>query len=168
VLDRGLVGITEAANYSRLWLTISGALVAFGGPRGRRAAISGVLAVGIAASATNGPVKLAFRRRRPPSHPRPPLIPMPKSTSFPSGHSAAAFAFATGASARLPLLAPVLFPLAGTVAYSRVHVGVHFPSDVVIGSGLGVAAGLAAARLLAGSEPPAPETAVPTAAVSPA
>jgi len=167
-LDRGLVGITEAANYSRLWLTIAAALAAFGGPRGRRASVSGVLAVGIAASATNGPVKLAFRRRRPPSHPRPPLIPMPKSTSFPSGHSAAAFAFATGASARLPDLGPVLFPLAGAVAYSRVHVGVHFPSDVLIGSGLGLAAGLAAARMVGGQEPPAAAAIAPTAPVSPA
>jgi membrane-associated phospholipid phosphatase len=146
-LDRRLIGVTRAANHSQLWLAIAAALAVLGGQRGRRASRSGLLAVAIAAAVANGPLKLAFRRRRPPSRPRAPLIPMPRSTSFPSGHSAAAFAFATGASARLPLLGPLLFPLAGAVAYSRVHIGVHFPSDVLIGSGIGVAAGVAAARL---------------------
>lgn len=127
---------------------LAAALAAAGGDRGRQASRSGLLALAIAAILANGPVKLAFRRRRPPARPLAPLIPMPRSTSFPSGHSASAFAFATGASARLPLLIPVLFPLAGAVAYSRVHTGVHFPSDVLIGSAIGVGAGVAAARLL--------------------
>jgi len=147
-LDRGLVAVTRAANYSRLWLTIAAGIAVAGGERGRRASASGALAVAIAATVANGPVKLTFRRRRPPPRPLAPLIPMPRSTSFPSGHSAAAFAFATGASARMPVLAVGLVPLAAAVAYSRVHVGVHFPSDVLIGSGIGVAAGLAAARLV--------------------
>jgi undecaprenyl-diphosphatase len=72
---------------------------------------------------------------------------MPRSTSFPSGHSAAAFAFATGACAELPVLAPVLAPLAGTVAYSRVHIGVHYPSDVAAGAAIGIGSGLLAKRL---------------------
>ncbi len=153
-VDRALVGVTRAANYSRLWLAVAVALAVLGGDRGRRASRSGALAVAIAATVANGPVKLTFRRRRPPARPLAPLIPMPRSTSFPSGHSAAAFAFATGASARLPILAPVLFPLAGAVAYSRVHVGVHFPSDVLIGSAIGVASGVAAVRLRPSGAPP--------------
>jgi undecaprenyl-diphosphatase len=146
-VDRALVGVTRAANYSQLWLAIAAGLAVLGGERGRRASRSGALAVAIAATVANGPVKLTVRRRRPPSRPLPPLIPMPRSTSFPSGHSAAAFAFATGASARLPILGPMLFPLAGAVAYSRVHVGVHFPSDVLIGAAIGVASGIAVVRL---------------------
>jgi len=147
-LDRGLVTITEAANYSGLWLTIATGIALAGGRRGRQASASGTAAIAIAATVTNGPVKLAFRRRRPPHRPLAPLIPMPRSTSFPSGHSAAAFAFATGVSAVEPALGPVLLPLAITVAYSRVHVGVHFPSDVLAGSAVGVASGLIAARLI--------------------
>jgi undecaprenyl-diphosphatase len=72
---------------------------------------------------------------------------MPRSTSFPSGHSAAAFAFAIGASSELPALAPVLVPLAGAVAYSRVHTGVHYPSDVAGGVAIGIGSGALAAPM---------------------
>jgi undecaprenyl-diphosphatase len=146
-LDRALVAITRAANYSRLWLVIAGALAAFGGPRGRRAAGRGIVALMIAAGVANGPAKLLVRRRRPRPGSRPALIRVPRSPSFPSGHSAAAFAFATGASAELPSLAPLLLPLAGAVAYSRVHTGVHYPSDVVAGALVGIGSGALAARV---------------------
>jgi membrane-associated phospholipid phosphatase len=146
-LDRALVATTRAANYSRLWLAVAGGLAVFGGQGGRRAAGRGLAAIAIAAAVANGPAKLLVRRRRPSSPWRPTLIRKPRSTSFPSGHTAAAFAFATGVSTELPLLAPVLVPLAGAVAYSRVHTGVHYPSDVVAGVGIGVASGLLAARL---------------------
>jgi undecaprenyl-diphosphatase len=146
-LDGSLVAITRAANYSRLWLAIAGGLAAFGGRRGRRAAERGLIALALAAAVANGPAKLLVRRRRPFRHSRPTLIRIPRSTSFPSGHSATAFAFATGAGAELPLLAPVLIPLAGAVAYSRVHTGVHYPSDVMAGAAIGVGSGALAARL---------------------
>jgi undecaprenyl-diphosphatase len=146
-LDRSLVGISRAANYSRLWLLIAGGLAACGGPLGRRAAWQGIMAIAIAAGVANGPAKLLVRRRRPFRRSCPTLIRMPRSSSFPSGHSAAAFAFATGACDELPVLAPVLVPLAGAVAYSRVHTGVHYPSDVLAGAAIGMASGLLAGRL---------------------
>jgi undecaprenyl-diphosphatase len=64
---------------------------------------------------------------------------MPSSTSFPSGHSAAAFAFATGVGHVLPAVAIPLRGLAALVAYSRVHTGVHYPGDVVAGALIGTA-----------------------------
>jgi membrane-associated phospholipid phosphatase len=146
-LDSSLVVITRAASYSRLWLLIAGALALFGGRQGRRAAGRGLIAIAIAAAVANGPAKLLVRRRRPASRSRPTLIRTPRSTSFPSGHSAAAFAFATGACAELPVLAPALVPLAGAVAYSRVHTGVHYPSDVAAGVGIGIGSGLLATHL---------------------
>ena len=149
VLDRSLVAITRAANYTRLWLAIAGGLALCGGPRGRRAAGHGVIALAIAAAVANGPAKLLVRRRRPFHPSQPALIHMPRSTSFPSGHSAAAFAFATAASAELPPLAPVLLPLAAAVAYSRVHLGVHYPSDAVAGVAIGIGAGAATEGLTA-------------------
>jgi len=146
-LDRTLIATTRVANYSRLWLAIAGGLAMFGGRWGRRAAGRGLVAIAIAAVAANGPAKLLVRRRRPSSQRRPTLIRTPRSTSFPSGHTAAAVAFVTGASTELPLLAPVLVPLAGAVAYSRVHTGVHYPSDVAAGAAIGVGSGLLARRL---------------------
>jgi membrane-associated phospholipid phosphatase len=145
--NRSLVTITRAANYSRLWLCIAGLLAACGGPRGRGAAGRGVVAIAIAAGVANGPAKLLVRRRRPPARTGALLIRMPRSTSFPSGHSASAFAFATGASTELPALAPLLVPLAGAVAYSRVHAGVHYPSDVTAGALIGIGAGVLAGRI---------------------
>jgi membrane-associated phospholipid phosphatase len=146
-LDRAFIGVTRAASYSRLWLLIAGGLAVAGGTQARRAASRGVAAIAIASAAANGPAKLLARRRRPFSRSRPPLVPMPRSTSFPSGHSASAFAFATAACSELPQLAPALVPLAGAVAYSRVHTGVHYPSDVAAGVAIGVLCGVIATRL---------------------
>jgi len=145
-IDRALTRLTRAANFSRLWLAVAAVLAICGGRSGRRAAVRGVRALVIAAAVANGPAKLLARRRRPSEAARPPLIGMPRSSSFPSGHSASAFAFATGASAELPLLAPLLIPLAGAVAYSRVHAGVHYPSDVLAGAAIGAGAGALAGR----------------------
>jgi len=146
-LDRTLIATTRAASYSRLWLLVAGALAVFGGRDGRRAAGRGLIAIAIAAATANGPAKLLVRRRRPSSRRRPTLIRTPRSTSFPSGHTAAAFAFATSASAELPVLAPVLVPIASAVAYSRVHTGVHYPSDVAAGAAIGIGSGMLAIRL---------------------
>ena len=66
---------------------------------------------------------------------------MPSSTSFPSGHSASAFAFASAAGTAAPVLSPPLHLLAALVAYSRVHTGVHYPGDVVVGSLIGMMSG---------------------------
>lgn len=151
--DRVLVLATRAADYSRLWPAVAGGLVLFGGGPGRRAARDGVMAIVIAAIVANGPAKLLMRRRRPSAHESGPvLIAMPVSSSFPSGHSAVAFAFVTGAGGQLPSLVPALAPLAGLVAYSRVHTGVHYPSDVLAGAAIGIGSGMIARRLVGGPQ----------------
>ena len=90
-------------------------------------------------------------RRRRPERVGPALfedrhVPMPASASFPSGHAASAFAFAHAVGRHLPVLAVPIRLLATAVAYSRVHTGVHYPGDVVVGSitGAGTAAMVAA------------------------
>jgi len=65
---------------------------------------------------------------------------MPGSASFPSGHSASAFAFATAVGAEIPALGLPLRVLAAAVAYSRVHGGAHYPADTIAGSLIGGAA----------------------------
>jgi undecaprenyl-diphosphatase len=64
---------------------------------------------------------------------------MPRTTSFPSGHAASAFAFATGVATAAPEAGFPLSAAAALVAYSRVHTGVHYPVDVIAGSVTGAA-----------------------------
>lgn len=123
-----------------LWMAISSLLAGRPDPRGRRAARDGLSAIVLASGVTNGPLKLVFRRQRPTGQT---LIPVPRSSSLPSGHSASAFAFATAAGLQLPAAAPLLVPLAALVAYSRVRVGVHRPDEVTLGGAIGVGCGVA-------------------------
>lgn len=90
-------------------------------------------------------IKHATERARPPlADPNiQALVGIPDSTSFPSGHAAAAFAAATAVGILHPRLRAPLYALAAIVALSRVYLGVHFWSDVLVGSLLGVVLGAA-------------------------
>lgn len=141
MLDRGMGALSHAANHSLLWMTSAATLALVGGRPGRQAAAQGLVSVAMTSAVVNLAVKRVGRRQRPDRAgeevPTARHVRMPTSLSFPSGHSAAAFAFATGVGNKLPIVAGPLHALAGVVAYSRVHTGVHHPSDVVVGSVLG-------------------------------
>jgi undecaprenyl-diphosphatase len=68
--------------------------------------------------------------------------------SFPSGHTMHAVTFTILATAWYPSLSIVLIPFSALVAASRVILGLHYPTDVLLGAGLGVL--IAQASLLAG------------------
>lgn len=145
-LDQAMRRLSRSADHSRLWLGIAAAL-ALTGPSGRRAATRGVLAIGATSAVVNLGIKSLSGRGRPDRSgagvPDARLVKMPSSTSFPSGHSAAAFAFAAAVSRDKPWLAIAVQFLAGSVAYSRVHTGVHYPGDTVAGALIGASAGQA-------------------------
>ncbi|WP_063784411.1 bifunctional phosphatase PAP2/diacylglycerol kinase family protein [Streptomyces sp. SBT349] len=141
-----LPALSHAANHGRLWFAAGAALAAAGGRPGRRAALRGVAALSLASFTTNTIMKYAMRRQRPlidavPLARR--LARQPLTSSFPSGHAASAAAFATGVALESGRLGAMVAPVAASVAASRVYVGVHYPSDVVAGTLLGVGAALA-------------------------
>jgi undecaprenyl-diphosphatase len=144
-LDHPMRRLSDAANGSRLWLAIAAVIAAVGGRRGRRAAEAGLVALAVDSVIVNVGFKRAARRRRPDRDaagvPLGRRVPLPQSASFPSGHAAAGFAFSNAVAETLPAAGLPLGLLAGAVGYSRVHTGVHYPGDVVLGGLLGATIG---------------------------
>ena len=129
--------------YSRLgehgavWLAI-GCLgsAADGERRGRW--VRATLCVG-AAYIVSTSIKMAIGRRRPVIEDLPHLMATPTGLSFPSSHSTSSFA-AVQAYGRLLPRAPLL-GAAAAMAFSRLYLGVHYPSDVAAGAALGTVLG---------------------------
>ncbi len=67
--------------------------------------------------------------------------------SFPSGHTSAAFLFTVFVASQYPVLLPFLLVWAVLVAMSRVFLGVHFPTDTVVGAILGSSVSFVALHL---------------------
>jgi membrane-associated phospholipid phosphatase len=151
-LDGPLRRLSNAANNSGLWLAIAAGLGVAGGGAGRRAAVRGTVAIGVTSALVNLAVKSAWSRPRPDRAgagvPVWRTVPMPASTSFPSGHAASGFAFAAAIGRDQPWLGLALRFLSAAVAYSRVHTGVHYPGDAVVGSLIGEGTGQAVAGLM--------------------
>jgi membrane-associated phospholipid phosphatase len=145
-LDEPIRRLSNAANRSVIWVVAAAVLAAAGGRRGRRAALGGLTSIVVSSAVVNVGLKNLYARERPDRatagvvgsrHTR-----MPESSSFPSGHSASGFAFATAVGRQIPSLSFPLRVLAAAVAYSRVHSGVHYPGDAIVGSLAGGAVGL--------------------------
>jgi undecaprenyl-diphosphatase len=151
LLDEPLRRVSDFADFSKPWFLVAGALALFGGAPGRHAAATGLAAVGTTSLVVNQPMKRAGERRRPDREvlgvPPARWVRMPSSTSFPSGHSASAAAFAVAVGDVLPPLRLPLRAAAGVVAFSRVYTGVHYPSDVVVGATAGALLGRLVSRL---------------------
>lgn len=151
-LDRFFYSLSTAADHSALWIAL-GALEAL--RRGEPSfAVRLGAAMAIESGLTNGLIKSAFSRVRPPTHPfHPPegRLPYgmrrPITSSFPSGHATAAFTAATLLSTNARNR-PAWFALAGLVAGSRVYVRMHHASDVMAGAALGLVLGQVLRRAL--------------------
>jgi undecaprenyl-diphosphatase len=117
------------------------ALALAGGSQGRTAAVDGIASIALASTAVNVVLTPLAGRRRPDraAHAVPLAreVRMPLTTSFPSGHAASAFAFATGVTRAWPTVGIPTHGAAAVVAYSRVHTGVHYPLDVIVGAVVG-------------------------------
>ncbi|MGA5194495.1 phosphatase PAP2 family protein [Streptomyces exfoliatus] len=139
---RLLPPVEEAAEHTKLWWAASVAMAAGGGWRGRKAAAVGIMSMAAAELFSNGVVKQLVKRRRPPKEwiPHDDVEDRPDSSSFPSGHTAAAVAFTAAVAPSWPWAGAVCAVPMTLVAIERVHSGAHYPSDVAAGAAIGLVA----------------------------
>jgi undecaprenyl-diphosphatase len=146
-LDPLFVSLSIAGSGALVWLAVGALLTVL------RRNVGPFLLVAATALLTNLVVtglKHAVGRDRPPAvilDPKP-LMEVPTTSSFPSGHAATSFACALVLARFAPRLTIPLFVLAALIAFSRVYVGVHYPFDVLAGTALGLAIATALPRLL--------------------
>ncbi|MFJ9725016.1 phosphatase PAP2 family protein [Streptomyces sp. NPDC101209] len=136
-VGKALTVVEKAAQKTKLWCCAAGTMALFGGRRGRLAAVSGLGAVVVAQVVCSGLCKRLNDRPRPPEEwfPHDEVEDRPDSSSFPSGHTAAAAAFA-GA---WPVAGALCAVPAALVAVERVWSGAHYPTDVAAGAAIGLA-----------------------------
>ncbi|WP_406357666.1 bifunctional phosphatase PAP2/diacylglycerol kinase family protein [Streptomyces sp. NBC_00658] len=141
--DPALRRLSHAADHGRLWFGAAAGLAFVGGRTARRAALRGTGSLVLASLTVNTVIKWSTRRPRPLLDHVPRIRHLgrqPHTTSFPSGHSASAAAFATGVALESTGYGALVVPFAASVAFSRVYVGVHYPGDVLAGMAIGAGA----------------------------
>jgi len=141
LLDAFMPAFTVLGDVGICWLVLS--LVLLIPKKTRKTGFVSLLAIGIGALITNVALKNLVARPRPYTYTEwELLIERQSDWSFPSGHSTAAFAFATGVVLTRKRTWWVYIP-AGLMALSRLYLFVHFPTDVLAGCAIGVFAGFA-------------------------
>ncbi|MEO3974579.1 phosphatase PAP2 family protein [Streptomyces sp. CAU 1734] len=136
--------LSRAADHGLLWFGAAAGIAVLGrSARSRRAAVRGVASLALASTVINTVGKRSVRRARPLLDAVPVMRRLkrqPFTTSFPSGHSASAAAFAAGVALESRGWGAVIAPVAVSVGFSRIYTGAHYPSDVLAGAALGVGA----------------------------
>src|SRR5215213_5254300 len=133
------VALGKAGNNGLVWFLLGGSLAVLDSSRWESwliCALLGPFAIGL-----NYGIKLLVKRPRPVLEGLPPLGGAPSSLSFPSAHATSSFAVAT-AMTRVDELGALAFLLAIALALGRPYLGMHYPSDVLVGAGIGVLLGL--------------------------
>jgi undecaprenyl-diphosphatase len=148
--DRFLTRLSWVMTSGTGWLLFLALATLVDRQRGWRATRAVAPALWLATATVEHPIKKWFRRRRPFIYLIEAIIVgrKPGSYSFPSGHSAAAFAGALLLAREYPASARGFFGLASLVAFSRIYLGVHYPGDVLSGSLVGMVFAKIYARLL--------------------
>jgi membrane-associated phospholipid phosphatase len=139
--ERAVERFSLLGEHAGVWLAIgAGGAARDGARRARWLRATGTVG---GMYALNTAIKLVVRRRRPQLRGLPALTPTATALSFPSAHASTAFAGALAYS-RLGLPRGPLYALAAGLSWSRLYLGVHYPSDVLAGAMLGT--GVAALR----------------------
>lgn len=142
----GLPAVSKSADRGLIWPVLGGALLTT--RRTRRAGAAAMASVAVT-TAVAGAAAHAVGRNRPPR-----VVALlsrgstrrPSSASFPSTHTANAWAFATATTMHLPRAAALGVPAALAISTARVAIGHHYPSDVLAGALLGATTGTVVGR----------------------
>ncbi|MBT2394990.1 phosphatase PAP2 family protein [Streptomyces sp. ISL-100] len=139
-----LPAVEAAAERTKLWWGAALAMAVAGGASQRKAAAGGVVSMLCAQLVSNAVCKQLYERRRPPADmiPHDGVDDRPDTSSFPSGHTAAAVGFTTAVAFTSPWVGAAAAVPTVLVALERVQAGAHYPSDVVAGAAIGVGSAL--------------------------
>ncbi len=143
--ERAVARFSKLGEHGGVWLGI-GAVGMVLDPS-RRGDWQGAVKAVAGAYLVNTAIKPIVGRRRPRLPDLPALTGTPTGLSFPSAHASTSFAGALAYS-RLGMPAAPLYGLAVGLAFSRLYLGVHYPSDVLAGAVLGTTVGAVASDVL--------------------
>ncbi|MEG6617036.1 phosphatase PAP2 family protein [Peptococcaceae bacterium 1198_IL3148] len=155
LLDQVMPWVTHLGSGGVLWLGWALLLFVFGSTRDKRAAILTVVALTVSFIISQELIKELVGRNRPYLtldgvvtlvHPL-------NSTSFPSGHTTTSFACAVVLARTWGRMPPLPIMLAALIGFSRIYVGVHYPTDVIVGGLIGIVCGEVICRLAAKKYP---------------
>ena len=148
-LDKLMVAITSLGNAGILWIVMAAVLLII--PRTRKVGICMAIALILDLLMTNCLLKNLVARTRPydVANFTDLIVKKPTDYSFPSGHTAASFAAVTALfMSREKMLGAISCVIAILIAFSRMYLYVHFPTDIIGGIVVGVIAGVAAGLIL--------------------
>ena len=137
IMDRAMVFITSLGDGGRIWIVIGLALCAV--PRYRKAGIWLLISLQMGSLVSNYMLKPLIARPRPYEGLMIPLlIDPPGGFSFPSGHTASSFAAAAALALAGHRMGIPALVLASLIAFSRMYLYVHYPTDILGGTAVGL------------------------------
>lgn len=149
-LDRVMVLITSLANHGELWIGLGLLFICFA--KTRRMGVVMLVSIVLGYGTGNLVLKNLFARSRPcwiqPQVPL--LVPVPRDYSFPSGHTLVSFEGAAAILGHHRIWGVGAMILAAVIAFSRLYLFVHFPTDILGGMVLGMVTSQVGARVVSG------------------
>lgn len=143
ILDKIAIFVTKLGSGGIFWIVLTAVMLILS-KKSKKPALTSALALFLSVIMVNFVLKNTVARPRPCWIDRsiPMLVKIPKDFSFPSGHSSASFASATAIFYYYRKQGILLYIIAILIALSRLYLFVHFPTDVLCGTLIGIIDGI--------------------------